>query len=652
MTRHGQYRLVVATAVCVLLAGARAERRTWDGGGDGILWVDPNNWDPNGVPDPNDDMVITWGWVLAASHHYVQLRSGSLTVDGVDAAAAFNYPQFDVGYLGDGAVTVCHGGGLSSQTSYLGGRPGGRGAVTVAGAGSSWTTNNCPLTVGCGGGGTLEIGAGGQVLDGNAFVGWQTGSDGEVTVSGSGGGEPSRWAHSRDLFLGGGYYFDGTSHLGGAGTGTLSVSDGAEVTDRNAYVAYHQGSTGRVTIDGASWTHTNVVYVGYGATGTLDVLNGGAVTGWEGRVGCDANADGRVAVDGDGSSWSSHWALYVGLAGTGTLEIARGGSVRSCGLGGEMGTGGGHVGYAGSGVGTVTVDDANWLNDDDLYVGHAGRGTLDVVNGGAVRVTGRACVAHDANAVGTVTVGGAGSTWTVAGSAYVGGGPGGAGGEGLLELRPGGWATVGGDLKVWPGGTLRPAGGTVEVAGELATTGTLSFGLGRCFTWGYGEPGTYAWGGLALGGALELTWLPTPGDANSKFGGWYDLIVYRGGVSGGLAVCGELAAYFEGIDYQADLGEGFRAVRIKLGDLIDGDCNLDGNADGADLLAIEAGMGLARPGWSDGDFNFDGVVDHLDFLSWKASADAMPPGAAEVPAPAALWLLAVGAGALPVRRRR
>ncbi|MCB0203750.1 MAG: hypothetical protein KDH89_02875, partial [Anaerolineae bacterium] len=33
--------------------------KTWDGGGDGVSWSDPLNWDPDGVPTAADDVEFT-----------------------------------------------------------------------------------------------------------------------------------------------------------------------------------------------------------------------------------------------------------------------------------------------------------------------------------------------------------------------------------------------------------------------------------------------------------------------------------------------------------------------------------------------------------------------------------------------------------------
>lgn len=158
-------------------------------------------------------------------------------------------------------------------------------------------------------------------------------------------------------------------------------------------------------------------------------------------------------------------------------------------------------------------------------------------------------------------------------------------------------------------------------------------------------------GDVALPDLLRLTWLPRPGDASSRFGGEYDVIVYGGELSGAFAeITCDFAPYIAALDYAADVGEGLRAVRITLHAQLDGDCDLDGDVDGDDLGVIEAGLNLSGAAWADGDVTFDGTVDHFDYLLWKANAGESVPGGA-IPEPATLALLSLG-GLLVIRLRQ
>ena len=69
-------RFVMAAVAGVWLAASPAGLGgvvTWDGGAGTSSWIDANNWNPNGVPGPADDVVIGivgridsgWDWLGA-----------------------------------------------------------------------------------------------------------------------------------------------------------------------------------------------------------------------------------------------------------------------------------------------------------------------------------------------------------------------------------------------------------------------------------------------------------------------------------------------------------------------------------------------------------------------------------------------------------
>lgn len=80
-----------------------------------------------------------------------------------------------------------------------------------------------------------------------------------------------------------------------------------------------------------------------------------------------------------------------------------------------------------------------------------------------------------------------------------------------------------------------------------------------------------------------------------------------------------------------------------------GDVNVDGQVDIFDVATVSNNWGLEQ---GTGDANGDRMVDIFDVAvisnNWGAG---VPSGAASVPEPAAFWLLAVGAGAIAIRRR-
>src|SRR5262249_58349625 len=94
----------------------------------------------------------------------------------------------------------------------------------------------------------------------------------------------------------------------------------------------------------------------------------------------------------------------------------------------------------------------------NLPVGDSGTGTLTIQNGGAVSNQ-LGFIGLSSGSSGTVTVTGAGSSWTNAGTLFVGNS-----GTGTLTIQNGGVVTVGG------------GGGSVLVAAGVGSTGTLNIG--------------------------------------------------------------------------------------------------------------------------------------------------------------------------------
>ena len=96
--------------------------------------------------------------------------------------------------------------------------------------------------------------------------------------------------------------------------------------------------------------------------------------------------------------------LSVGQTGTGMLVIQNGGTLADC-----FGT----VGNLPGGQGTVTVTGAGstWTNAGTVVVGGLGTGTLTIQDGGTVNSSGGGSVGLSAGSTGTVTVTGPGSSW-------------------------------------------------------------------------------------------------------------------------------------------------------------------------------------------------------------------------------------------------
>ena len=194
--------------------------------------------------------------------------------------------------------------------------------------------------------GTLTIDSGSSVGCNNAYVGYNNGVTGDVTVDGLGS---QLWSTSNS-----------SVYVGYSGVGTLSA--------RNA------GSVG-----------ASNVYVGYSGTGTLDARNTGIVTTLSANIGYAGGSTGAVTIDGAGSTWTNYGILYVGYGGSAMLNITNAGTVRT----GMMATsphGFTAIGYGPGSTGGMTVDGAgsSWVTDGELNVAGSGTGTLTISNGGTV----------------------------------------------------------------------------------------------------------------------------------------------------------------------------------------------------------------------------------------------------------------------------
>jgi T5SS/PEP-CTERM-associated repeat protein len=242
---------------------------------------------------------------------YTSIAPGGITPTGdvspANPATWTSSTRAYIGNTGTGGVTVDDDSDLRSYYSYVGRASGSTGAVTVSGAGSTWT-NSIELHVGSLGDGTLHVSDGGAVINNwNGFVGTWSGSAGAATVSGAG----STWSNSGFLYVG--VY----------GTGTLDIINGAASNTNDGYIGQYSGSTGAVTVSGAgaTWTNSSDLYVGDSGDGTLTIDDGGLV-----QVGGDTYASrhvgGDCTIDFDNGTLTTGGFLGAtsDLSGTGTIN--------------------------------------------------------------------------------------------------------------------------------------------------------------------------------------------------------------------------------------------------------------------------------------------------------------------------------------------
>lgn len=246
--------------------------------------------------------------------------------------------------------------------------------------------------------------------------------------------------------------------IGQTGTGTLIIENGGQVSNTNSTIGSTATGNGTVTVDGvgSTWTNSEMLIVGQSGTGTLNITEGGAVmTGADSGGGTNIGAGGTVTVNGSGSSLTYG---YGGLQVNGDLSVTDGGQVTS-----PNNRGGASIN---SGA-TLTVDGTNSkLTSVNMSV-NAG-GMMSITNGGNVVNSGASGDAIN----GTVSVDGAGSTWTNNGNFFMGNA---AGANPRIVITNGGVANLlaGGQMTANNGSSSALI--TVDGTGsQLNTGGTFS----------------------------------------------------------------------------------------------------------------------------------------------------------------------------------
>ena len=233
----------------------------------------------------------------------------------------------------------------------------------------------------------------------------------------------------------------------GAGSLRQAIIDGN--ASGLSYTVSFNGAIGTITLLSALPSQTEEVAFDLSSAAGTVALTGNSVNSSE-QVSFD---DGTFTFDSGSSMVITTRDLYVGYydVGAGILNITNGGAVSN------------RNSYIGRyDTGTVTVDGAGstWTNSGNLTIGYwDGTGILNITNGGAVSsVNG---VLGGNTGTSTVTVDGANSTWTNSGTLKVGNG-----GTGILNITNGGAVS---NTDAWIGYSTSGGTGTVTVDGANST---------------------------------------------------------------------------------------------------------------------------------------------------------------------------------------
>ena len=244
------------------LGSARAGEVRWDGGGDGISWQDPLNWDTDVIPGPGDAAIIEAGDGTSVTHasgtteiqslesdRDIRLTGGSFSVAG-DSTVRGNFELDGATLTGTGNLTVTGtltwsgGGMLGSGTTTIGPD----GALEIVGAAekrlSNRTINNNGTATWTGSGRIFSL-SGNAVFNNAPDAHFELRSDAdfvwsrfnqppvfnnEGTFTKSGGQGISEF--DRVVFNNSGTVVVamGTLALGGGGTSTGTLTIGADAT--------------------------------------------------------------------------------------------------------------------------------------------------------------------------------------------------------------------------------------------------------------------------------------------------------------------------------------------------------------------------------------------------------------------------------------
>lgn len=310
----------------------------------------------------------------------------------------------------------------------------------------------------------MEITGGGTVASARGYIGFNSGSDGAVTVSGAG----SRWDATGSIWAGNG------------GVGSLEITDGAVVaTTGNCYLGFSTNTSGYIRVNGAlsSLAVGARIWVGgttasAGGSGTLQIENGATVSGLGTTI-----YPGAYLNLGTGAVLDSPLTIQDGNIAAGTIDFPNDMTVSSGNLtvytstsdptfSGEIsGPGGltkGSLGFIAPSPGTLT------LSGQNSYTG------ATIVSAGRLIVDGS--VISDVTVNNGATLGGSGAV----GSVTVNSGgvinPGNS--PGKLTVNGNYHQTSGGTLNIEIGGnTAGESYDQLEVTGTAALDGALNLTL-------------------------------------------------------------------------------------------------------------------------------------------------------------------------------
>ena len=497
--------------------------------------------------------------------------------------------------------------------------------------------------------------------------------------------DPNTWDANTRAFVG-----------GFSGNGSLAITNGSYVSIYDTHIGLFHDSTCEVDGNGSTLTNTGNLTVGIYGNSTLNITNGGAVSNSDGRVGYFNGSTGIVTVGGIGSTWTNEGNLWLGFSGSGTLNITNGGIVHvqdftwlasgSEGAGeihfdgGTLNTGS-LMAEASQLTGTGTIHTGGLVSDVDLVfdsndalsqtfmldsqpdqnitiqleyennsllgAGMTGSGSLIISNGMAL-TSDQGYIGYKSGSTGTVTVDGAGSSWSVTGLVVGGELPNyvvGDSGSGTLRIINGGMVetgyscigqrtngtgevTVDGNGSMWTlnrrlevgysgDGTLRVTGGGIVSSDYGIIIADNRDSTSEVVVDGAGSEINAAWirVGYAGSGTLNITNGGTVSNSHGRIG-------YESTATGIVTVDGNGSTWTNRDNLYVGYG-GDATLNIQNGGLVSagGTLTIDKDLEGDNFINMTTGGMLALDGNADDSLvDFLGLIDGTDAIRfWNDS---------------------------------
>ncbi|WP_052183138.1 autotransporter domain-containing protein [Rhizobium sp. YS-1r] len=384
----------------------------------------------------------------------------TVTVPG-DQNSPWNLGAEDlvVGDAGAGTLVIENGGIVIPAVVQVGRLVGSNGSVTVSGTGSNLTSTGSIMQIGLEGTGFLTVGNGASLnTDAGLVIGHFEGGEGTLTVTGEG----TSWATAQQVTV------------GSQGTGTVYVEDGASVVhggDLTLGLGTHKSGYVNVSGQGTNWEATSNAIVGNAGNGMLDIRDGATFDVAQDLVVANTlTGYGLVVVNGEGARLTFD-KLRAGVDGYAYLIVENGGALGGAGHAISLGTGA--TGEAG-----LQITNGSSAAAGTLVAGDFGKGSV-IVSGSMLEST-EAYLGRETTGTGSVSVSGANAAWYNTGNLFVG--YRGAGDVtvqsgatlGSIDSAIGAHAGATGEVTVRDSGSTWYASGDLFVGGEGDGTLTIS----------------------------------------------------------------------------------------------------------------------------------------------------------------------------------